>query len=268
MKLFNFTKDDFTLNKLSLALLIILVAGGTFFFPFFMGTHRTFGAITHNLGNGSTLTVDGSKRSIISRADYTCAEPAPDAMSTIATKLAASLGAGPGPEQIKVATDAVSDPKTQQLFRRTQGIQAIRDGMFRLCEARMNTAVEPEFYEEQMTDLLSTLNFIVPLELCINASTKMGELFRQFENEPSAPQGPSSAALITNYISLCLDISKEYGLVLAKNAAERRNTRREHTYSIEMMKAQTDQALAIEKVRTAAFIQETKKDQSEPAQKE
>jgi len=42
--------------------------------------------------------------------------------------------------------------------------------MYRLCEARMNGAIGNDFYEEQMIDLVATLNFIVPLELCANAS--------------------------------------------------------------------------------------------------
>ncbi|WP_298974284.1 hypothetical protein [uncultured Roseobacter sp.] len=241
--------SKFHLNTSGWFLVVALAITLTFFAPYFFGLHNSFKAIDHAIGEAHTLTVDGSRRSIISRGQFTCAEPAPDTMSAFATQLASSISMSSASsntqeDAAKAMMDIASDPKTQALFRRTQGIQAIRDGMFRLCEARMNTAVNEDFYEEQMTDLLMTLNFIVPLELCINASTKMGEIFSPPASEileDSRSTGENdSAVLIANYMNLCLDISKEYGLTLARNASETRAQRRQVEYELKVEQAKLD----------------------------
>lgn len=94
----------------------------------------------------------------------------------------------------------------------------------------MNSAVDEDFYEEQMTDLLLTLNFIVPLELCINASTKMGEYYTSSNGEDvlqvSAQEQGSSQFSVLEYMSYCMNISKDYGLTLAESASRTRHNRR------------------------------------------
>jgi hypothetical protein len=52
------------------------------------------------------------------------------------------------------------------LNERSQGIQALRDGMYRLCEAFLNEAITSATYEDHIGHLTATLNFIVPIELC------------------------------------------------------------------------------------------------------
>jgi hypothetical protein len=78
----------------------------------------------------------------------------------------------------------------EQIFQRSQGIQALRDGMYRLCEAHLNNAIPQETYVEQMTDLVATLNFIVPIELC---SKLNADIFRlQAQNRSGTPGGAKS----------------------------------------------------------------------------
>lgn len=227
---------DLKPTPLAWILMILIAVLVTYFVPFFLQEHSSYKAIDHQMGTTHTLTVDGSRRSIISKEGFACAEPSPDAMASMATQLATGFSEGDGDNGVSSFLKIASDPRAQALFRRTQGIQAIRDGMFRLCEARMNTAVSEGFYEEQMTDLLMTLNFIVPLELCINASTKMGELFGNVMADAAEADTVSqtNAELISNYMLVCLDISKDYGLTLAANAAATREARRTLAYNLKV----------------------------------
>jgi len=247
--------EHFKLNTLSWLLIIVICMSFTYFMPHVLASHPAYGALKHDLGAGQTLTVDGSKRSIIYKGTYTCAEPAPDTTSSFATDLIASLSGEQNEQKVDSLLRVLSTPETQILFQRTQGIQAIRDGMFRLCEAQMNQAVKPDFYEEQMTDLLSTLNFIVPLELCINASTKMGELFTPDETKVSNPATAEPAELVSTYMNYCLNISQEYGLRLAENASVRREPRRTNEHQLRLLEKELERDTVLEEVRVRTYLE-------------
>ena len=125
-----------------------------------------------NLGNGvRTLALDASKRTIIAfeRVDgkrFYCAEPSPDAMGTLAAAYAAALqGKSQGFESIVTANGTISTD-VKSMFSRSQGIQALRDGLYRLCEAYANGAIEEADYRQQTAALTATLNFVVPVEIC------------------------------------------------------------------------------------------------------
>ena len=65
--------------------------------------------------------------------------------------------------------------KIESLFDRSQGIQALRDGMYRLCEARSNGFIDNEVFERNLTHLVGTLNFVVPIELCTEMASRLGK---------------------------------------------------------------------------------------------
>lgn len=104
-------------------------------------------------GNGVTaLSVDAKQRVIVfskpATADgyaITCAEPSPDALSAL------SSGAGFGAQYAKVlANIAVSQAESAaSIGLRTQSIQLLRDGMYRLCEAYAARAIDATEFNRQ-----------------------------------------------------------------------------------------------------------------------
>jgi hypothetical protein len=100
-----------------------------------------------------------------------CSEPPPDVAQNLAQSLNSSLEAlakKGGELEANVAAKVSSDLKTaaELIFQRSQGIQLLRDTMFRLCEALQNGVIEREDYREMIQTLISTANFIIPFEQC------------------------------------------------------------------------------------------------------
>lgn len=129
--------------------------------------------VVSQIGDTSVITTDASKRSIIvnTRNQKFCAEPVPDATGTIATQLVTHLsGEGSSPTGPKVGGNILVSNETGigwlKLFERSQGVQVLRDGMFRLCEAHINGAIDPQTYGDQLVSLITTLDYVVPIELC------------------------------------------------------------------------------------------------------
>lgn len=96
-----------------------------------------------------------------------CAEPPADVASSVFSSINASLQ-GNIQEQAKgrAALTSISNSEIVKLFERSQGIQGLRDGMYRTCEAYINGGIESPTYGQQMTYMTATLNFLVTVELC------------------------------------------------------------------------------------------------------
>lgn len=157
-----------------------------------------------NLGKYVAITTDASKRSLLlnTAQDRSCSEPAPDAIGTIATSLAAKLSAQAEQPQsgTEVSADGSVDTTTQtaitQLFQRSQGVQVLRDGMYRLCEAHLNDALDSATYRLSVLSLISTLNYVVPIELCTRLAsngTANGATNEAFKNCVAASYNFASA---------------------------------------------------------------------------
>ncbi|MFA0575281.1 hypothetical protein AB4580_22195 [Vibrio splendidus] len=85
----------------------------------------------------SVTTDDGNK--IESSWTVVCAEPSPDSMSAYAAENSLSI-----PDKVKLAS-AFQEGATYTGLR-TQSIQLLRDGMYRLCEAHMSGAIDKSTY--------------------------------------------------------------------------------------------------------------------------
>lgn len=135
---------------------------------------------------------DASERAIIliGRRDgqrlpsySSCAEPPPDALQDVARSISASFDAlaklNEG-QQAGAALQAADDLKTasKALFERSQGIQLLRDTMFRLCEAFQNGVIDPESYSRLIESLILNANFIIPFEQCMSI-TRFGDKLDQ-----------------------------------------------------------------------------------------
>lgn len=108
-----------------------------------------------SVGSASTLTLDGSKRSIlVNGKGGFCAEPAPDATATIVTEIAANLAAKRFGQMGDGSINPLNQSAVIEIFQRSQGIQVLREG------------IDTPVYNEQLSALIVALNFVVPLELC------------------------------------------------------------------------------------------------------
>jgi hypothetical protein len=90
---------------------------------------------------GAKVDENGVERPII------CSEPSPDAITAQAASLAASAegATGKGPTASGQVSAGFSEAAAS-IAMRTQTIQLLRDGYFRLCEAYMNGAINREDY--------------------------------------------------------------------------------------------------------------------------
>ena len=155
------------------------------------------------VGTGHLITLDASKRTIlVNQSGRFCAEPAPDAMGAIFTHLAANLsGKGKGKGAIEAELTGNIDTTTStsvfELFQRSQGVQLLRDGLYRLCEAHLNGAIGSDEYRENLVNLITTLNYVVPVELCSRIIEQ--RLVQDFEEIPKAegqtPEKPTRKLL-------------------------------------------------------------------------
>jgi hypothetical protein len=122
---------------------------------------------TKKMGNMEMLILDASRRSIVvSNGGQFCSEPVPDAANTFAKEFAGKLSGERGDAKAAADLSQLVNVEISKLFERSQGIQALRDGMYRLCEAYINHAITEDTYQEHIANLTATLNFIVPIELC------------------------------------------------------------------------------------------------------
>lgn len=103
-----------------------------------------------DVSQGKSLTLPAESRVIFVAPDgkgshYVCAEPSPDAIQSIATELAAAADTGQGVKgELSLATrDAVAS-----IAQRTPTIQAMRDLLYRACEARINGLIGESYQVE------------------------------------------------------------------------------------------------------------------------
>lgn len=200
-------------------LFVIVVAGIVAVAAFFLGTNIETGGFSVNARTdvvevdsaAQLVKQDASERAIImiARPDgqqlpsySSCAEPPPDATQEIARSISATfdaLGKLSSGEQASAALGAASDlnTATKALFERSQGIQLLRDTMFRLCEAFQNGVVDPQSYAAQIESLILTANFIIPFEQCMSVSRNANEIHPEFL-EPIITSCLSSAAGFNN----------------------------------------------------------------------
>jgi hypothetical protein len=108
---------------------------------------------TSTLGDVHILAVDANQRLVIQGTTtdgdkVVCAEPSPDTVAAHAAELAAnaSLQLKSG-DQASSSLAAGYSQSVASIALRTQTIQVLRDGYFRLCEARLNNLIEKQDYQ-------------------------------------------------------------------------------------------------------------------------
>ena len=118
-----------------------------------------------------TVLIDAKQRAIIYRdggyesEDTVCAEPSPDALSAISSNLATSLSVGFGGGESAAGSLGTSLVEAaRQLGVRTSTIQLLRDGFYRLCEARLNEDITEFQYSVLMNRYISSMVALLAIE--------------------------------------------------------------------------------------------------------
>jgi hypothetical protein len=128
----------------SLALTACSNSGGTIYRKDTVGPYNVLSVDARQrlVLQGEKIGSDGISRPVI------CTEPSPDAISAQAVSLAASASVPLGGKQTGSGQVAGGFSETvASIAMRTQTIQLLRDGYFRLCEAYMNGALDQRDYK-------------------------------------------------------------------------------------------------------------------------
>jgi len=136
-----------------------------------------------DLGGVQTLSIDAKQRLVLvgtrteedgTKTRVVCAEPSPDALVAQAAVLSASGAYKQG------STDAPSaggnlgvglQESASSIGLRTQSIQILRDGYYRLCESYMNSAISTEEYNRVVMNIDTFINVALAIDGLGNAKS-------------------------------------------------------------------------------------------------
>jgi hypothetical protein len=186
------------------------------------------------LGQDTILAVDARQRLVVegkhpvSGQRIYCAEPSPDAIVAQAASLASALEA-PGAAQgqpIKAALAAGVAESAASIGLRTQTIQLMRDGYYRLCEALVNGQIGPEEYRDIVSNIDGFILTMMAIEqlgdkafaapnVAISASNNSGANISGQANSgggaPSNQGGVPAAGAFGNPVEAAITINNQNG---------------------------------------------------------
>ena len=130
---------------------------------------------TFDLDNANSLSIDANQRLILVTQQggvegnefIVCAEPSPDAL----TARAAAIAASGGYSGVSASLAASSTEEAALIGLRTQTIQLLRDGYYRLCEAYLNGALSREQYNLAVVNVPSTIVAIMAVDAVAGTPT-------------------------------------------------------------------------------------------------
>jgi hypothetical protein len=182
--------------KLSLALLWVSIAGAIGGCAWFTSPMERPIIEDHSHdGRITTFATIPSRRMVVvtehekgSGNIIVCAEPSADVSDNIASSLAAAITAkgpiasGPSSAELAASISKTMATTAQHLFKRSQGLQLYRDGMYNLCQARMNGIIGNAAYQEGARAILAIAVELIKIEIPQLATT-----------QPTNVAGPSPA---------------------------------------------------------------------------
>ncbi|CAN5455571.1 hypothetical protein BH10PSE7_BH10PSE7_08580 [soil metagenome] len=127
------------------------------------------------LGDVQVLSIDARQRLVLVGTDprgrrIVCAEPSPDAIVARAEAFAAhgivpvGSNAAGATNTVDAALGASSGESAASIAMRTQTIQLLRDGYYRLCEGLMNGAIEPQKYQLIVSNIDAFMAVLVAVD--------------------------------------------------------------------------------------------------------
>jgi hypothetical protein len=120
-----------------------------------------------------TLSIDAKQRLVIVNDDggpktlgspgrrIACAEPSPDALVAQAAALSANLTT---PKAVNAAIGAANTEAAASIGLRTQTIQILRDGYYRICEAYMNGSIGKDDYKKVLLGVDEFITVVAAIE--------------------------------------------------------------------------------------------------------
>lgn len=101
-----------------------------------------------SIADGSSQLIDAKQRTVLVSQSgdqaIVCAEPSPDALQAIAASLGGSVSV---PESVSGSFAGSISGNAASIGLRTQSIQLLRDGFYRLCESYLSGAIDAEEYD-------------------------------------------------------------------------------------------------------------------------
>ena len=94
-----------------------------------------------------------------------CAEPSPDVADNLASSFASALEGSDGTVTAKVELAKSFASSAKQLFKRSQGVQLYRDGMYSLCQNFINGAINKMELKQMQNDLLTESSKLIDKEI-------------------------------------------------------------------------------------------------------
>lgn len=136
-----------------------------------------------DLGGVQTLSIDAKQRLVLvgtrtekngRKTRVVCAEPSPDALVAQAAVLSASGAYKQGSTDAPSAGGNVGvglQESASSIGLRTQSIQILRDGYYRLCESYMNSAISTEQYNRVVMNIDTFINVALAIDGLGNAKS-------------------------------------------------------------------------------------------------
>ena len=163
------------------------------------------GLFTGHTANIGVMTTSASHRAVIFQnkgpkdSPY-CAEPPPDAMESISSRLATEVGASAGSiplpvvpggtitsPQITVNLDRGTNTAVAAILRRSQGLQWGRDQMAYLCHDHLNGRLSTQEFTEQRRKILEVSEKLILAEI-----DKLPEVTSAIIQATQVPRGAST----------------------------------------------------------------------------
>lgn len=118
-----------------------------------------------------------------------CAEPSADVSDNIVSSFSAAIKAPATSEKASVEMARSLSSTAEHLFTRTQGLQFYRDGMYNLCQALVNRAIDGKMFRKKADDLLNKATTLMLAEIPYLHSVKPKKPVGSIPKDP-APQPP------------------------------------------------------------------------------
>jgi hypothetical protein len=117
---------------------------------------------------------------------FVCAEPSPDVAENVSSSLQAALAASHSTDdKVNGSVAYAIEKSADKLFSRSQGVQLYRDGMFYLCLAYMNKAIDRQQFATSSAQLLSSAEKLIDAEMPV----LLANVTHQAQGDPTGSNG-------------------------------------------------------------------------------
>jgi hypothetical protein len=157
-----------------------------------------------NMAKMSVFSTTAERRDVIVKLPENkfCAEPPPDVAESLLSSLSVLAKASAKDETVGEASAQLEVTKNlatsiRSLFTRSQGAQFLRDGLFHLCQAYLNDAINKAEYVDLYRELLMKSQALIVLELPDIKDKRADDAVKNAEAEALAAKNSAEAAAVS-----------------------------------------------------------------------